>query len=138
MKDIIINTEKGELNIEVIHGFIAGSYWGRGRTIEQTKKSINNSLNFGAYLETQQIGYARVITDYTLFAYLLDVFIIESQRGKGYSKKLMNHIMTHPKLKNIENWKLTTSDAHGLYQKYGFEKLQHPATIMERKLSNIE
>lgn len=131
---IIISTEKNDLNLQLIHEFIATSYWGAGRTFDNTKKCINYSLNFGVYKNGQQIGYARVVTDYTLFAYLLDVFIMKSEQGKGYSKKLMNHIMTHPQLKDIQNWKLTTLDAHGLYEKYGFRILDNPRMIMERKL----
>ena len=138
MTEIIIDTDKSKLNTTFINDFISNSYWGKGRTLEQTQKIIENSLNFGVYLGNRQIGYARVVTDFTIFAYILDVFIVKNERRKGYSKKLMNHILTHPELKNIENWKLATLDAHGLYEKYGFNKIANPEKMMERKLNNQE
>ena len=134
MKEIVIDTNYNKLNLTFINNFISNSYWGKGRTIEQMKKSIENSLNFGVYADGEQIGYARIISDFTFFAYLMDVFIIEKERGRGYSKKLMDYILNHPELKNVENWKLVTSDAHGLYEKYGFKKIANPGKIMERKL----
>ena len=134
MKDITINTDNNKLDVQFIHDFIAQSYWGQGRTPEQTRISIENSINFGVYKDNEQIGYARVITDLATFAYLLDVFIINQERGKGYSKLLMDTIMHHPDLQNIRSWRLATSDAHGLYEKYGFKKARNPEEIMERRL----
>ncbi|MDR6300969.1 GNAT family N-acetyltransferase [Mesonia maritima] len=136
MKELIINTEKNQLNIQLITDFIAQTYWAKGRTLQQVQKTIANSLNFGVYLEGRQIGYARVVTDFTTIAYLMDVFIIESERGKGYSKKLMEYILSHPELKQVENWKLNTKDAHGLYQQFGFKEVQNPKKMMERELKN--
>ena len=134
MEKITIDTEKDRLDAQFITDFISNSYWGKGRTIEQTQKCIENSMNFGVYIDNEQIGYARVITDYTVFAYLSDVFIIEKERGKGYSKTLIDYIVNHPKLKHIEKWKLDTADAHGLYHKYGFRAIEDPKRMMERKL----
>lgn len=137
MKHILITTEKSKLNVKFIHDFISNSYWGKERTLEQTKKSIKHSLNFGIYLDGIQIGYTRVVTDYTLFAYLMDLFIAESQRGKGYAIQLMDEIINHPELKNIDSWKLATIDAQGLYQKYGFKALENPEKMMEIKKNTI-
>lgn len=137
MKKVTIHTDVHKLNIALIHDFISHSYWGKGRTIEQTRKSIANSLNFGIYLDDEQIGYARVVTDFTIFAYLLDVFIIEQERGKGYSKNLMDYIMMYPKLQDVKSWKLATADAHGLYEKYGFVRVEDPGKIMERNEKDI-
>lgn len=137
-ENILISTTPSKLNVRLINDFIATSYWGKGRTMEQTKKTIKNSLNFGVHKKGEQIGYARVVTDYAIFAYLADVFIIPAERGNGYSKELIEHIITHPKLKDIKNWKLATSDAHGLYQKYGFNVLENPQKIMERNLPDTE
>lgn len=136
MREITINTDVEKLNLKLIHNFISKSYWGKGRTIEQIEKSIKQSLNFGIYADGKQIGYARVVTDFTFFAYLMDVFIVENERGKGYSKNLMEYIMNYPSLKNVENWKLTTVDAHKLYEKYGFHKIENADKMMERKLKN--
>ncbi|MCL6220440.1 GNAT family N-acetyltransferase [Zunongwangia pacifica] len=136
MKALIINTDKNQLNVPLITDFISQTYWAKGRTLQQVQKAIANSLNFGVYLEGRQIGYARVVTDFTIIAYLMDVFILESERGKGYSKKLMEYILNHPELQQVENWKLNTKDAHGLYQQFGFKEVVDPKKMMERKLNH--
>ncbi|WP_353779662.1 GNAT family N-acetyltransferase [Winogradskyella sp. 3972H.M.0a.05] len=130
MDNLTICTDVHKLDVDLIHQFISNSYWGKNRSLEQTQKAIHNSLNFGLYLNNNQIGYARVISDCSIFAYLMDVFIIEAHRGKKYSKKLMDHILNHPELKDVQNWKLSTDDAHGLYEQYGFEKITNPDNLM--------
>lgn len=121
--DLIISTEKEKLDIPLIHSFLTNAYWAKGRTIEKVKKSINNSICFGLYLNNKQIGFARIITDKVVFAYIMDVFIVEEERGNGYSKKLMKEILNHPELIGIKTWFLETKDAHGLYERFGFEKV---------------
>ncbi len=86
---IVISKDKSKLDSNLIHSFITNSYWGRGRTIEEVEKTIENCLCFGVYKNENQIGFARVATDYVVFAYIMDVFILPEYRGKGYSKKLM-------------------------------------------------
>jgi GNAT superfamily N-acetyltransferase len=130
-EEISINTDKSKLNLELIHSFITYTYWAEGRTIEAMQICINNSLNFGVYLNDNQIGYGRIVTDYIQFAYIMDIFIIEKHRGKGYSKQLMTYIMTHPKLKEVKVWRLATSDAHRLYKLFGFTALANPEKLME-------
>ena len=132
-----ISTKKSDLDIQFIHAFISNSYWGKGRTLEETKKCIENSLNFGMFSNGKQIGYARVVTDFTIFAYILDVFIVENERGKGFSILIMNDIMNHPELTNVKTWKLATSDAHGLHKKYGFDSIINPENLMERKRNTV-
>ena len=94
---------------------------------------IRHSLNFGLYLSGKQIGYARVVTDYAVFAYLMDVFIAEAHRGKGYGKELIAAVLNHEDLKQMPTWRLATSDAHLLYEKFRFGPLAHPEKMMERK-----
>lgn len=129
--DILISTDKALLNTEVIYNFLNSSYWAQGRTLQVIKKSIRNSLCFGVYLYGQQIGFARVITDYATFAYLADVFILEEYRGNGFSKKLLKYILSHPDLQNMKRWMLATRDAHNLYRKFGFTQLKNPERFME-------
>lgn len=131
MQDIIIDTDRSRLDIKFIHEFISNSYWAKGRTIETMKTCIDNSLNFGVYLQDKQIGFARVVTDYAQFAYIMDLFIQENKRGNGYSKKLMKYILEFDKLKNITVWRLATSDAHDLYKQFGFGALSKPEIFME-------
>ena len=133
MEDTIhISTEKSLLDVHVIHDYLSNrSYWAKGRSIETVKKSIENSFCFGVYTGNQQIGFARVVTDFAVYAYILDVFILESHRGKGLGKKLMQEIMNHEQLQNLQRWGLATNDAHGLYEKYGFKTLAHSEKHME-------
>jgi GNAT superfamily N-acetyltransferase len=129
---IIVSTDKNKLDISFIQQFLKDIYWAAGRTIEEVQITIDNSFCFGIYLNDKQIGFARVITDYVVFAYLMDVFINEEHRGKGYSSILINSMMTEPKLKEVKIWRLATSDAHFLYEKFGFKALAHPEKMMEK------
>ncbi len=130
---IQISTDKSKLDIPLIHRFLSEeAYWAKGRTLETIKRSVENSVCFGVYLGDKQIGFARVVTDFAVFAWLLDVFILPGYRGKGYSKMLMSTIMAHPPLQNIRRWGLGTDDAHGLYEQYGFRPLHKPQNMMEK------
>lgn len=131
---IEISTEKNRLQIDVIHQFLTTSYWAKGRTLNAVKKTIEHCLCFGVYIEDKQIGFARVATDYTIFAYLMDVFILPEYRGNGYSKQLMKAVHEEPKLKSCKVWMLKTLDAHGLYKQFGYTELKHPEKVMERLL----
>lgn len=132
---ITVSTDKSKLDVPFIQDFLKDIYWAAGRTIEEVQTTIDASVCFGIYLNDKQIGFARVITDYVVFAYLMDVFIDEKHRGKGYSSILIEYMMHEPLLKNIKIWRLATSDAHFLYEKFGFTKLNHPEKMMERILS---
>jgi GNAT superfamily N-acetyltransferase len=129
---ITVSTDKNKLDVAFIQQFLKDIYWAAGRTIEEVQITIDNSFCFGIYLNEKQIGFARVITDYVVFAYLMDVFITEEHRGKGYSSILINSMMTEPKLKEVKIWRLATSDAHFLYQKFGFTALGNPEKMMEK------
>nr|WP_319572881.1 GNAT family N-acetyltransferase [uncultured Draconibacterium sp.] len=129
---IEISTDKKRLDIKVIHNYLSNeSYWAKGRTLETVQCSIENSLCFGVYIENKQVGFARVITDYAVFAWLLDVFILPEFQGKGYGKKLMEVIITHNHLQGLRRWGLGTDDAHGLYKQFGFAPLHKPENMME-------
>jgi GNAT superfamily N-acetyltransferase len=129
---ITISTDKQKLNVLFIQHFLKDIYWAAGRTIDEVQTTIDASFCFGIYLNEEQIGFARVITDYVVFAYLMDVFIDEKHRNKGYSSLLINAVMTEPKLKEVKIWRLATSDAHFLYEKFGFTALAFPEKMMEK------
>lgn len=132
--NIFVSTDKTRLDLNIIFNFLSNSYWGKNFTFELVKKCIDNSFCFGAYLDNRQIGFARVITDFTRFAYLADVFILPEYQGKGLGKQMLNSIFSHPDLKDITKWSLNTSDAHGLYKQFGFTSISEPEKYMERKL----
>jgi GNAT superfamily N-acetyltransferase len=130
---ISVSTDKNKLDIDFIQSFLKDIYWAAGRTIVEVQTTIDNSFCFGIYLDDQQIGFARVITDYVVFAYVMDVFIDEKHRGKGYSSILIDKMMNEPKLQEIKIWRLATKDAHFLYEKFGFTQLAFPDRMMEKK-----
>lgn len=129
---ITISSDKKKLNVLFIQNFLKDIYWAAGRTIDEVQTTIDASFCFGIYLNEEQIGFARVITDYVVFAYLMDVFIDEKHRNNGYSSLLINAIMNESKLKGIKIWRLATSDAHFLYEKFGFTPLAFPEKMMEK------
>src|SRR5262245_28099723 len=136
--EFLISVDKTKLDLNVIHRFLDGSYWAKGRSVETIRRSIENSIAFGLYKDEKQIGFARVITDYATFAWIADVFIIEEYRGRGLSKWLMEVIIGHPELQGFRRWVLATKDAHDLYRKFGFVELKKPERWMERHDPNTQ
>ncbi len=119
-----ISTDPARLDIDAICDFLARAYWADTRPRERTERAIQNSLVFGVYDGDKQIGVARVVSDYSIFAYLCDVFIQEDYRAHGLGKWLIQTIMEHPDLKDMRRWVLVTNDAHGLYKQYGFTSIE--------------
>jgi GNAT superfamily N-acetyltransferase len=136
--DFTISTDKRRLDLDVIHGFLTTSYWAAGRSVETIRRSIRNSIPFGVYKGGRQVGFARVITDYATFAWIADVFILDSFRGEGLGKWLMEVIIAHPDLQGFRRWVLATKDAHELYRKFGFTELKLPERWMERHDPNTQ
>lgn len=129
--EFVISTDRARLDLDVVHGFLTESYWAKGIPRELVARSIENSLCFGVYSADQQIGFARVISDYATYAYIGDLFVLESHRGRGLGKWLMECIMQHPRLQGLRRWSLVTNDAHGLYAQSGFTVLKSPEKHME-------
>jgi len=129
---ITVSTDKNKLDVPFLQNFLKDVYWAAGRTIDEVQTTIDSSVCFGIYLNDIQIGFCRVITDYVVFAYVMDVFIDEQHRGKGYSSILIHAMMSEPQLQHVKIWRLATSDAHFLYQKFGFTSLAHPEKMMEK------
>ena len=132
-----VSKDKARLDINVIHNFLKESYWSPGIPRETVVRAIKESLCFGVYAGSEQIGFARVISDKATFAYLADVFILEPHRGKGLSKKLMAYIMSQPDLQGLRRFLLATRDAHTLYAQFGFGELGNPKSFMEILRPNI-
>ncbi len=137
--NLTINTDKTRLNVALIHEFLSNhAYWAKGRPLTVVQRSIDNSMCFGMYEGTAQIGFARVITDQATFAYLADVFIVETYRGRGLSKWLMRCILEMPELQDLRRFMLITRDAHTLYAQFGFTPFTNPQRIMERYSAQTE
>lgn len=126
-----ISTDPKRLDINAICDFFTRAYWTQGRPRERTERALANSLVFGLYDGEKQIGLARVVSDYAIFAYLCDVFIHEDYRSHGLGKWLIETVMSHPDLQGLRRWTLATRDAHGLYRQFGWDALQAPSNWME-------
>lgn len=140
--DVLVSDDRSLLDVDAIHAFLSACYWSPGIARERLERAILHSLNFGVYDPASprrsnpalpsQIGFARVVTDRATFAYLCDVFILESHRGRGASKLLMRTILEHPDLQGLRRFCLMTRDAHGLYSRFGFAACADPTRYMER------
>ena len=146
--EFVISTDPARLDLDVIHGFLTNCYWAKGIPRQVVARSIEHSLCFGVYDGSGagvpagvpvdvpvgvpvQVGFARVVSDFATVAYLGDVFVLESHRGRGLSKWLMECVMQHPALQRLRRWILLTRDAHELYARFGFTPLKAPERYME-------
>lgn len=126
-----ISTDPALLDVGVVHDFISQSYWAKAMPRHLVEKMIKHALCFGIYYRGAQVGFARIISDYTTFAYLADVFVLPDHRGRGLSKALVKTILAHPDLQGLRRWMLVTVDAQGLYEQFGFKPVPHPERHME-------
>ena len=128
----IISTDPVKLDHRVIYDYLHNhAYWALGRPREMIEKSLQHSLVFGVYDGATQVGMARIISDYAVFAYLCDVFILPTHQGHGLGKWLIECVRAHPDLQGLRRWTLATRDAHGLYRQFGFSELSAPEKWME-------
>jgi GNAT superfamily N-acetyltransferase len=147
--EFLISTSRERLSLDVVYGFLTHCYWAKGIPREVVARSIAHSLCFGIYDESPrlakearhgaaaQVGFARVVSDFATVAYVGDVFVLESHRGQGLSKWLMECVMEHPALQNLRRWILLTRDAHGLYSHFGFTPVKAPQLYMEFHRPNV-
>jgi GNAT superfamily N-acetyltransferase len=128
---LAVDTDAARLDVGVIHGFLSGSYWAAAIPLEVVQRSIAGSLCFGLYDGGAQVGFARVVTDRATFAYLCDVFVLESRQGQRLGTFLMECVMAHPDLQGLRRFSLATRDAHALYRRFGFGPPRRPESQME-------
>lgn len=133
-----ISLDKSRLQLDVIHQFLSTqSTWAIGIPRELVERSIANSLCFGGYVNQQQIAFARVVSDYATFAYLMDVFVLPEYQGKAYSSQLLTAVFAHPQLQGLRRFMLASSNVRGLYQRFGFRQLANPDIMMEINVPDI-
>jgi GNAT superfamily N-acetyltransferase len=130
--EFVISTDRERLNLDVVNGFLTNCYWAKGIPREVVVRSIQHALCYGVYEDGgAQVGFARVVSDFATVAYVGDVFVLETHRGRGLGKWLMQCITQHPALQGLRRWILTTRDAHGLYSQFGFTPVKAPERYME-------
>ncbi len=132
-----ITTDVSRFDIDAIHAFLSGSYWAAGIPRDTLERAIRHSLCFGALWQTQQVGFARVVTDRATFAYLADVYVLPSHRGLGLARQMVEAVVAHPELQGLRRMLLATRDAHGLYARFGFKALAAPERMMEIHRPNV-
>jgi GNAT superfamily N-acetyltransferase len=138
MPNFRISTDQSKLDIPLIHRFLSEqSTWAKNISLATLERAIKNSLCFGGFIDSSQVAFARVITDYATFANLVDVFVLPEYRGNGYSKMTMETIIAHPGLQGLRRFTLATSDAHALYAEFGFTAPLRPQSLMERYFPDI-
>ena len=125
------------MDVKAIHAFLTHAYWCEGIPLEVVERAVRYSLCFGLFKDGAQVGLARVVTDYATFAYLCDVYVLESHRGKGLGRWLIECVMAHPQLQGLRRFNLSTRDAHILYATFGFQPLRNPECQMERHKPDI-
>jgi GNAT superfamily N-acetyltransferase len=131
MDGYVVSTDASRLDMDIIHGFLLQAYWSRGVPRDVVERSIANSLPFGLYSPSgAQVGFARVVTDRAVVAYLGDVFVLPEHRGRGLGVWLVESVMEHPDLQGLRRFSLATTDAHGLYARFGFGPPSNPEILM--------
>jgi GNAT superfamily N-acetyltransferase len=134
---LLISTNPAKLDVDAIHAFLTRAYWCEGIPRNLVERAVRHSLCFGLFDGVAQVGLARVVTDYTVFAYLCDVYVLESHRNRGLGKWLIECVMAHPQLQGLRRFNLATRDAHRLYAQFGFQPLRQPEAHMERHKPDI-
>ena len=133
-----ISCNSKQIDIPLIHRFLSEeSQWAKGISLHVVEKAIKNSLCFAGYVGSNQMAFARVVSDYATFANLVDVFVLQDYRGKGYGKEILEAVLSHSELQGLRRFTLATADAHGLYQQYGFNELAKPKVFMEKYDPNV-
>lgn len=134
---LIFSDNKELLQVSSIHHYLSKeTSWAKDIPLETVQRAIENSLCFGIYKGAAQIGFARWVTDKATFGWLADVYIEEPYRGLGLSKKLMSFMIFHPDLQGLRRYQLSTADAHGLYQQFGFSAIENPENQMAIVIKN--
>lgn len=127
-----ITTDSERISLDIVHGYLARSYWAKGIERDLVERALKYSLCFGLFEDKEQIGFARVITDYTAIGYLADVFVLETHQGRGLGTFLVESVLAHPELQTLRRFILVTADAHELYRKFGFDSPSQPEMYMDK------
>jgi GNAT superfamily N-acetyltransferase len=134
---LLVTTDPARMDVDAIHAYLARAYWCVGIPRETVERALHHSLCFGLFDGAAQVGFARLVTDHVTFAYLCDVYVLESHRGRGLGKWLIECVMAHPCMSGLRRIMLVTNDAHELYRRFGFVEATDPQKLMEIRRPNI-
>jgi N-acetylglutamate synthase-like GNAT family acetyltransferase len=132
---ITSSTDPARHDLDAIHRIVAGTYWSPNIRRNLVEKALRNSITAVAIDESTgaTVGIARVVTDRATFAWLCDVVVLDPWRGQGFSRRLIEELERHPSLQTVRRWCLATRDAEGLYEKFGYRRIPHERTWMEKQ-----
>ncbi len=128
---LLISTDRKRLDLAAVYSFLTAAPWCKGISRERVERAIQSSFCFGVYDADQQVGFARVITDFATFSYVCDFYISESHRGRGLAKWLISTILECPDIAGLQRTCIVTAEAHGLYRQMGFMGVQRPDAYLE-------
>lgn len=132
MSEVILKTGKENMDVKMIHRFLnEDSYWAKGISYALVDHSLAHSFCIGAFVNGEQVGFGRVITDYYTFGWFADFLVLPEYRGKGISKKMLSYILEQPWSKRLRRKMLNTSSAHGLYRQFQFTEITNPSYLLE-------
>ncbi len=127
----ILIDDQARIDAVAAHAFLTRSYWSPGIRLEKVKTAVENSFSVAVLHQGEQIAMARVVSDFAVFAYLADVYVLEDHRSKGLAHAMVLHLQAHPKLQGLRRWILFTRDAHDVYARSGWEPLDNPDRAMK-------
>lgn len=128
-----VSDDPDRIDAQAVHAYLSGAYWSPNIPFEIVQRALRASLCIGVYEPGgAQVGLCRLVTDYAIFCYVSDVYVLQAHRGRGLSKAMMKAALEHPRLQGLRRWSLVTHDAHGLYEQFGFRVVAHPQRHMER------
>lgn len=132
MEAIILLEGMAQMDFTRVTAMLAGTHWCKGIAQEEVQKAASHStLVVGAFAGGKQIGFARVVSDQTRFAYLMDVIVDPTMRDHGVGQQLVEFILSHPLLEDVYQWMLVTTYAHSLYERCGFTRTKRAENLME-------
>ena len=102
--------------------FKLGAFWATERKIEDLNIAIENSEPVISVWDSQKlIGFARATSDGIYRATIWDVVIDPEYRGAGLGRKLVQTVLSHPRMNRVERVYLTTTHQQSFYERIGFE-----------------
>jgi N-acetylglutamate synthase-like GNAT family acetyltransferase len=129
--DLLLSTDRARLDVDAVLSWLLASHWGASMTPASLERAIENSVCFAVYRGTEQLSFARAVTDLSTYAYLTDVIVSVPARGHGLGKWMMQAVVAHPDLLGLRRIALWTRDARTLYEQFGFTTVTSASTYME-------
>lgn len=111
--------------------FQSTTFWAKNRRLEDLETAIANSEPVISVWDGDRlIGFARATSDGVYRAMLWDVVIHPSYQGRGLGRKLVETVLSHPRIRRVERVLLTTTNQREFYERMGFKAMTTSTTMM--------